>query len=113
MDIDKGNEELKPIYRYEYNPETRTIKKYTIKDYTIGWNGKRISYPDRNTPRVLKRLYLKDFDVFSYGRIFTYNDDIKEVKAIAIKGLLERIEKYEETIKRLKEYIKALDTYEE
>lgn len=111
--MDKGNKELRPIYRYEYNPETRTIKKYTIKDYTVGWNGKRISYPDRYSPRVFKRLYLKDFNVFSYGRIFTYSDDFKDVKSIAIKGLLARIEKYEDTIRRLKEYIRAFEEYEE
>lgn len=113
MDIDKGNEELKPIYRYEYNPETRTIEKSTITDYTTAWGGKRISYKDGKNHGQYKRLYLKDFEVFSYGRIFTFNEDFRDTRTKALKSLWERIEKYEETIKRLKEYIKALDTYEE
>lgn len=111
MDKNKvAPEELRPIYKYEFNPNTREIVKHTITDYTVAWGGRRLGYKDG---KASKRIFLKDFEVFSHGRIFTYEDDIQEVRDKALRGLWERIDNYEANIRRLKQYIKAFENFKE
>lgn len=106
----KDNEPKEPIYKFEFDPDTNKIVRTEITEYTTYWNGKRVQYKDGLS---YKRIFKRDFEGFSYGRIFSRKRSIENPRNIAKKGLLKRIENYERMIERIRNYLRAFEEFEE
>lgn len=86
-------EKAKPIYRYDLDTRTGTVKAVIISDYSVHPIHDYV-YDDPDTGAV-KYIDGKDFGVFSSGRVYLLDDD----KEKALKIIKESLE------------IRAINTY--
>lgn len=109
---------MKPLYRYTLNQETGKVEKEVIREYVFienthfSYGYKNQSYYRHKQLGSYRYAYMDDFDKYKNNRVYSWSDDLENVRYIIARSLQDRIESLEQQTLRSKELLERMRAWE-